>query len=262
MRPEIFTEHVLLRLGPVPLTRTMVTSAATSVLLALLFAAVARAVVRRLGSTVPAGEGPPGLVVIGSDLGVCGSYNARVVEAAVRRRAELGTGPTFCVGRRAASLLARWRIAAAATYDAPTGVRGITGLLLRLAEDLLASYAADRLSSIEVVSSRFAGVGSAQPAVARLLPLESAPAAAARGSRYVSPEHFASAAARELLYITLYDLLLGALASEHGARLLATQSAERWLEGRTESLRRLLAAMRREATTQETIEIAAAARLR
>lgn len=49
MSPEIFTDPVLLRLGPIPLTRTMVTSAATSVLLVASLAWVARAVERDPG---------------------------------------------------------------------------------------------------------------------------------------------------------------------------------------------------------------------
>jgi len=46
MNPELFTDRVLLWLGPFPLTRTMVTSAATSLLLIMLFGLIARAVVR------------------------------------------------------------------------------------------------------------------------------------------------------------------------------------------------------------------------
>lgn len=46
MRPEIFTERVLVWLGPVPITPTMVTTAATSLLVVALFAVLARAVVR------------------------------------------------------------------------------------------------------------------------------------------------------------------------------------------------------------------------
>jgi F-type H+-transporting ATPase subunit a len=46
VRPEIFTDRVLGWLGPVPITRTMLTSAATSLLLIVLFGALARAVVR------------------------------------------------------------------------------------------------------------------------------------------------------------------------------------------------------------------------
>lgn len=47
VKPEIYSERVYLWLGPVPLTRTMLTSTITSLLLVALCGALARAVVRR-----------------------------------------------------------------------------------------------------------------------------------------------------------------------------------------------------------------------
>jgi F-type H+-transporting ATPase subunit gamma len=219
-------------------------------------------ILARAGATLGAGSGPPGLLVIGGELGLCGGYNAHVVAAGAQRRAELGQGPTMCVGHRAGALLARRDVEIRRVYGAPTSVRGITDLLLRLAEDILTTYVAERLSSFDIVSSRFGGVGIDRPISVRLLPLESKRLEKAPAARYVSPERLASAAIREFLYIILYDLLLDALASEHSARLVATQSAEKWLDERTERLRRHLAATRREASTQEVIEIAAGARAR
>jgi hypothetical protein len=81
-------------------------------------------------------------------------------------------------------------------------------------------------------------------------------------ARYVGKEYLAAVAVRELLYITRVGLLLDALASVHSARLAATQSAEHWLNERTERLRRHLSACRREASTQEVIEISADTRTR
>jgi F-type H+-transporting ATPase subunit gamma len=127
---------------------------------------------------------------------------------------------------------------------------------------MLSAYVNERLSSFEVVSSRFEGIGAERPTVTRLLPLEAKHAERAPKARYVPRDHLSAAAAREFLYIVLYDLLLDALASEHGARLLATQSAESWLDDRRGALERRLAASRRETSTQEMIEIAAGARVR
>jgi F0F1-type ATP synthase gamma subunit len=121
---------------------------------------------------------------------------------------------------------------------------------------------ARQLSVLEVVSSRSSGVGADRPTTTRLLPVEAHRAGGAPTARCVSRERLAAVAVRELLYITLYDLLIDALASEHGARLLATQSAEQWLDERTDRLRRHLASARRGASTQETIEIAAGVRAR
>lgn len=214
------------------------------------------------GATLGAGQGPAGLLVIGAELGLCGGYNAQVVETSVHRRVELGPGPTFCVGRRAATFLTRRGVALTRSYVGPTSIGGITGLLLQLAEDVLTSYAREGLSSFDIVSSRFVGVGTAHPMCVRLLPLEAKPSVGSRRGRYATQRVFVSAVVREFLYITLYDLLLDALASEHGARLVATQSAEQWLDERTARLRRHVTAIRREAATQEMIEIAAGRRAR
>ncbi len=60
MKPEIFADRVLAWLGPVPMTRTMLTSAATSLLLVALFEHRPR---HRHGSE-------PGEHPIGEDLGL------------------------------------------------------------------------------------------------------------------------------------------------------------------------------------------------
>ena len=214
----------------------------------------------RSGGALPAGPGPAGLLVIGGELGLCGAHNARIAAAAARRREELAPGPTIAVGHRTAALLARRGIDLRATYAAPTSVAGIPDLLLPLAEVVLTTYVGERLSRFDVVSSLFAGVGAERPATSRILPVEAAPAAAAPPTRYVPAARVATAAVREMLYIVMYDLLLGGLASEHSAHLVATQSAESWLDDRTVELRRHLAASRRESSTQEMLEIAAGAR--
>ena len=219
-------------------------------------------VVAKIGASVPPGDGPAGLLVIGSELGLCGGYNAHLVAAAAERRAQLGAGLTLCVGRRAAAYLARRDIHAGRTYPAPASVAGITELLLRLSQDMLAEYVARRMACFEVVSSRFDGVGVDRPTTTRLLPIAAEHTTAPVPTRYASRDRLVGVAIREILFVTTYDLLLEALASEHGVRLASTGSAEQWLEERTDRLRRHLAAWRREASTQETIEIAAGARTR
>jgi len=219
---------------------------------------------RLLGSAddTPEARGPAGLLVVGAELGLCGGYGARMVDAAVARRAALGDGPTLCAGRRAAAALARRGIPPDRRFPAPTSVDGIVGALLPIAEEVLVRFASGGLGSFHVVSSRFAGVGRARPESVRLLPMSARSAAARPGVRYVPVDALAFAAIRERLYVALYDVLLDAIASEHGARLVATQSAETWLDDRAEVIRRRLAAARREATTQEVIEIAGGARAR
>ena len=206
------------------------------------------------------GEGGAGLLVIGAELGLCGSYNAQIVQAAQRRRAALGEGPTFCVGRRATRMLGRAGVEVDRAYAGAAGVQGITALLLELGADMLTTFAEQSLSRFEILSSRFEGVGHTAPTSVELLPIAPPEADEPRAPRYVGAEAFAEAAVREYLFIMLYDLILGALASENGARLAATQGAERWLDERSDVLRRQLTSIRRENSTQEVLEIVAGSR--
>ncbi|MEZ5966024.1 MAG: FoF1 ATP synthase subunit gamma [Planctomycetota bacterium] len=219
-------------------------------------------ILARVGASLVGGDGAAGLLVVGAELGLCRGYNAQVVAAATAQRTTLGAGPTLCIGHRAASLLARRGVAAVRTYAAPTGVRGITDLLSKVAEDLLTTFVSERLATFDIVSSRFGGVGTSQPTVVRLLPLAQPAATDGAASRYASRTRVASAVVREFLYVTLYDVLLDALAAEHGARIVATQSAEEWLDQRRRDLRRRLTSARRETSTQEMLEIVAGARAR
>lgn len=141
-------------------------------------------------------------------------------------------------------------------------MRGITDTLLTVAQDIITDYIAQDLSSFEVVANRFEGVGVFHARSVGLLPVESRFLPTAPAVRYASRQHVESVGVRELLYITMVEVLLDALASEHGARLLATKGAERWLNDRIDRLQRHLMAVRRETSTQEVIEIAANARVR
>jgi F-type H+-transporting ATPase subunit gamma len=218
-------------------------------------------IVERTGARIPAGAGARGLLVVGAELGLCGGYNTALVSAAVEHRAALGPGPTLCLGRRTALLLGRRGLSSDVVYVAPARGHGVSTTLLDVAADVLTHYREGDLSAFDVISNRFAGVGTYEPRVTRLLPVQSEPTAP-RGSRaaYVDTATLSAVAARELLYATMHALLLDSLAAEHGARLVATQAAEAWLERRAKALRSRLTSARRESSTQEVIEIATGAR--
>ena len=217
---------------------------------------------RQVGMAIPAGDGPGGLLIIGAELGLCGSYNSQVADVAMKHRTEHGLGPTFVMGRRVATLVERRGIPDLRRYRAPTVSKGITDALLVLIQDVLGAYLKERMAFLDVVATPFAGVGRQKVEVTRLLPLSLHAEANAARVFYNEPNQVSQAAARELLYSTMYGVLLDALAAEHGARLAATQAADRWLGERVEGLKRALASVRREAGTQEVIEIATGARRR
>ena len=204
-----------------------------------------------------------GLLLIASDLGLCGDYNTRLVQAAIDEYHREGEGPLYCVGRRSRAVLAKYDVDPQRVYHAPASVDGLPSLLLQLAQDMLDDFLRQQMGSLFVVSARFEGAGRFSPVVTRVLPIRSSlPAKPLRPTRYQSHRRLAAVAVRELLYTTLNELLLDSLASEHGMRLLATESARQWLDDTSETVRRRLSASRRETTTQEVLDIVAGSRKR
>ena len=204
---------------------------------------------------------PTGLLLIVSDLGLCGDYNTRLVQAAIDKYRKEEQGPIYCVGRRPRAALARAGMTLKRIYHVPASVDGLPGLLLDVAQDLLDDYTQRVMSRLYVVSARFEGAGCFSPIVTRLLPVEPTHSAKPlRPTPYQSGAHLVSVAVREFLYTTLYEILLDSLASEHGMRLLAAESARQWLDETAETTHRQLASSRREATTQEVLDIVAGAK--
>jgi F-type H+-transporting ATPase subunit gamma len=206
---------------------------------------------------------PAGLLVLASDLGLCGDYNTRLAQQTLIEYRNRKLGPIYSVGRRARPALARSGLAPQRTYEAATSLDGLSRLLLRLAQDLMEDFADARIGSLYVISARFEGIGHFTPVCTRVLPVEPVRATAPyRRSPYVAPEHLAAVAVREYLYISLYDALLDALASEHGMRLTAAEAALQWIDQTSQQTARKLSTSRSEAATQELLDIVGGAHQR
>ena len=206
---------------------------------------------------------PPGLLVIASDLGLCGDYNSRLSRLAISEAGVHSAQSIYSVGRRVRGALSKHGLKLVRTYDAPASLEGISHLLLGLAQDVLDDYFALKIGSLHIVSANFEGVGHFQPLSIRVLPIKSVSAAQPlRRSPYVESNQLTTVAAREFLYITLYEILLDALAAEHGMRLMAAESALQWLESTATSTSRHLATARSEAATEELLDIVAGTRKR
>lgn len=207
------------------------------------------------------GIAPPGLLLVGADVGLCDGFNSRLAEEAFRRHAEFDFGSIYCVGRRPVASLHRARLAISQIYQSPTGVAGLTRLLLTLAQDVLGDYLENKFASLYVIAARFDGVGEFTPTCTRVLPIHSVGASSEiRRTAYVGRHHLMEVALREYVYIKFFQLLLDSLASEHSTRLVATETAEQWLDSRISETHRRLTAVRREGSTQELLDIVGGAK--
>jgi F0F1-type ATP synthase gamma subunit len=159
------------------------------------------------------------------------------------------------------SRLAKAGVQPAAVQPAPTSVAGLTGLLLPLVDTLLSLRRDGELGALWFVAARFEGAGQYTPVRVPVLPVASPEGVPVlEPSPYCDAEHLRTVVVREYLYASLYETLLGALASEHGKRLITAESARSWLEERIGATRQLAAAIRRESSTQEVLEVIVAAR--
>jgi F-type H+-transporting ATPase subunit gamma len=203
------------------------------------------------------------ILLIAADLGLCDGYNSQLAAAGQEHHRRLKARRMYCVGHRTMSALKRASVHVDREYSAPTSVSGLTELLLRLGEDLLADYLNGDFGTLSIVSAQFGGVGKFTPRCVRLLPIDPEDSdSTIQPSTYVTPDHLAAVVIREYLYIRLYQAALDSLASEHSARLVATEAAGEWLAEKTAAARRNLAAIRRETATQEVLDIAATAKRR
>jgi F-type H+-transporting ATPase subunit gamma len=205
----------------------------------------------------------PAILLIAADLGLCGGYNSQLATAALDHHGRLNAQRVYCVGHRPLSYFKRAAVKVDREYSAPTGVTGLTELLLRLGEDLLVDYLDGKFGTLNVISAQFDGVGEFTPICTRVLPIDQPGSVSSmKPSTYVSSDHLTAVAVREYIYIRLFQTSLDSLASEHGARLVATESAGEWLTEKSSAARRQLASIRREAATQEVLDIAVTARRR
>ncbi len=214
-------------------------------------------IVSEVGIRQPLGAiDPTGLLVVASDLGLCGDYNSRLGQLALAQSKLHPAVVIYSVGRRVRGTLSRSQRSVARAYDAATSLDGLARLLVRLAQDLLGDYEVGKIGSLDVISASFEGIGRFSAVSTRVLPIT--PVAAShpiRPSTYLAQDQVVRAVVQEFLYITLYELLLDAMAAEHGMRLMSAESALRWLEEISDQTARRLTNARNEDSTQELLDI-------
>jgi F-type H+-transporting ATPase subunit gamma len=170
------------------------------------------------------------LIVVTSDKGLCGSFNANVLNAAgrfLRERAETPAG-LVVVGKKSRDFARRRGWAIAGEYlDTFRGVN--RPLAASIAEQATSRFLAGESDEVWLLYNEFVSVIAQKVVLRRLLPLEGAAAGEAAGDALFEPDR-AGIAARlfpELVTSQIYRALLESSASEHGARMAAMDAASR-----------------------------------
>jgi F-type H+-transporting ATPase subunit gamma len=210
----------------------------------------------------PAKGGPAraAVILLTSNRGLAGGFNANLIKEARRRIEQLeGEGyqvELLGVGKKGIGYFKYLgRPLAAERMD--IGDRPTVEHAGEIVEPLIQAYAQGQLASVDLVQARFISALQTPPTTVRILPVE-APAAAGQGRDYILAPS-ADAILEQLLplYVrnAVYRGLVETAAAEHGARRTAMKNATDNAGEILELLKRTYNRQRQAQITQEIAEI-------
>lgn len=205
------------------------------------------------------------IVVVTSDRGLAGAFNANVTKAAMslitekypRQRAS-GRVDILAIGKKGAEFFARRGFSVNSKYvDTFTRLSFVT--VRAAAEDIMASYVDGRYDAVELVYNEFKNVATQIIRTEPYLPVvDQLPDNGTAANDYIfepSEEEIINELLPKTLKIQLYKAVLESNASEHGARMTAMDKATDNAGELLKELRLIYNRSRQAAITKEILEI-------
>lgn len=211
-----------------------------------------------------------GVVVFGSDQGLCGQFNERIVTFSVEQLNTIQPPPQHlvlvAVGARPVIALEEAGHWVTHQISAPGGLAGITPLvqeLVLLFDQQRMSQALDRVLLFHI---RPLGGAAYAPVQTQLLPVDLNWLRSLEAQRWPSRllptftmelDKLFSALIRQTMFVSLYRACTESLTSEDSSRLASMQNAERNIEDRLEELNMRYHHQRQNLITAELLDIVA-----
>jgi len=205
------------------------------------------------------------LLLITSNRGLCGAFNANLIREARRRLEELegqdAHTELHLVGRKGVSYF-KFTRRNVASQRVDIGDRPTLDHAAELAKPLMERFAKGDLDAVEVVFAKFNSAVSTPPATLRILPVDP-PAAKGGEGRRGAANYILKPSAEEILeqllplYVQnqMYRALVETAAAEHGARRTAMKNATDAGGDMLNILQRTFNRARQGQITQELAEI-------
>lgn len=213
------------------------------------------------------GERGSAAIVIGSDHGMVGDFNERIVDLAARSGGRRERRPVVAMGYRAAAVASDAGLHLAGTVDLPGSVEAITGAVGRILLRVGEWHGSGGIDTIDLFHNAPRGDQGYHPSRVRLYPLDPGrldelrrrewPAARTLPWYRMDRQRLLSLLIGELLFVRVYRAIAESLMTENAGRLSAMQSAERNIEDRLADLRKRYNYQRQGAITAEMLDIAA-----
>ncbi|MDE5833115.1 MAG: F0F1 ATP synthase subunit gamma [Desulfovibrio sp.] len=205
-----------------------------------------------------------GIVLITSDRGLCGGFNANIILKALQilteKRNEGKNVAFFCVGRKGRDAVRHLGMEPARSIADRMGSIDFN-LAIDVAQDVAARYADGQLDEVYLVYGEFQSMAQQPPRVLTLLPIQPPEADEEKtgpDSEYIY-EPGEAALLDDLLpryaNVQVFRALLETSASEHAARMQAMDNATRNCDELIKSLTLLYNKTRQASITNELIDI-------
>ncbi|MGE3538356.1 MAG: ATP synthase F1 subunit gamma [Candidatus Tectimicrobiota bacterium] len=216
----------------------------------------------------PRTEGKTLLVVVTSDRGLCGGFNANVQRAAAELVRQLGGNAqvdVIAVGKKGRDFLTYRRIDMLASH-VELFVRQVAyEQACELAAQLLEAYEQAGYKEVLILFNRFRSAMQQVVTTLRLLPMSAHPTDEAEPTEpfdYIyepAPAEVLDSLLRRELEVQLFQIFLESFAGEHGARMTAMDSATENASDMIASLTLTFNRARQAAITKELIEVVSGA---
>jgi F-type H+-transporting ATPase subunit gamma len=204
------------------------------------------------------------LILVTSDRGLCGSFNANAIKAAAGflRERPPETLNVMTIGRRGRDFVRRRRLQITAEWlDIFRNLEFSTAQTI--ADDLIDRYVRGEIDAVYVAYNEFKSVVSQRPVVEQILPIPRAELVSAEaGEDYIyepNPESLFEAILPGYVRIQVWRALLESAAAEHAARMTAMDSATKNAKELTEALTLHMNRVRQASITTEIIEVVSGA---
>jgi F-type H+-transporting ATPase subunit gamma len=202
------------------------------------------------------------LVVVASDKGLCGGFNANVLKHATAFVKE--TSATLVhldvVGRRASEWAKKNGLAVSGEHQG-VALAGLGDLAQKIAEDAARQYEADEIDALYVIHNYFASAIAQVPTTLRVFPMEIERHTGSAVAHLLepTPADVLNALLPRFIETTFLHALLESSASEHGARMAAMDKASTNAEDMIARLTLNMNKLRQASITNQIIEIVSGA---
>lgn len=215
--------------------------------------------------------GRTGVVLFGTDQGMCGQFNEEIVGYALGKASQATDDHPWLiavVGVRAEGLLREKGHAADpdATFTVPSSATDITNLVLDLLPRVDRWRTEANMTRLLVFHNHRTSASSYEPHQVQVLPIDPRDLSRWRREPWQSnclpliptaADVLLSRLVRQYLFVSLYRAAAESLASENASRIAAMQSAEKNIEDRLEELQGAFHHQRQTAITEELRDVVA-----